>query len=145
MKKFLLVGTLILLVAAYVAGYWPQHQQLSVAEQKMAQAQQQLASAQAIARICSLENDLLALLGQTESQNYGEASNLSKAFFDNLRREVDRDQNASYRQDLENILSGRDAVTAGLARADSSTASMLRQDLAQMQQLLQKLASQANL
>jgi predicted transcriptional regulator len=145
MKKFLLVATLILLGAAYVAGYWPEHEKLIAAQESAAQVQQQLATAQAVARICKLENDLLALIGQTENQNYGEARNLSKAFFDNLRQEVDRDQNATYKQDLENILSGRDAVTAGLARADASTAATLRQYLAQMQQLLQKLASQANL
>jgi hypothetical protein len=145
MKKFLLTTTVILLGVAYVAGYWPEHQKLLAAEQSAAQAQQQLASAQAVARICKLENDLLALIGQTENQNYGEARNLSKTFFDNLRQEADRDQNASYRQDLENILSGRDAVTAGLARTDASTAATLREYLVQMQQLLQKLASQANL
>lgn len=145
MKKVLVIAVLILLAAAFIGGYWPQHQQLRAAQQSAAQAQQQLASVQAVARICRLENDLLALLGQTENQNYGDARGLSNAFFDNLRREADRDQNASYKADLENILGQRDTVTAGLARADASTAASLRQILAQMQQLMQKSASQASL
>ena len=145
MKRFLLVAILILLGAAFVAGYWPEHEKLIAAQDNAAQVQQQLATTQAVARICKLENELLQLMGQTENQNYGEARNLSKTFFDDLRQEADRDQNASYKQDLENILAGRDAVTAGLARADASTAATLRQYLTQMQQLLQKLTSQANL
>ncbi len=144
MKKFLWITILILLAVAYIGGYWPEHQKLRAAEQAAAEAQQETVRAQAIARLCKLENDLLALIGQTENQNYGEARDLSRVFFDNLRKEIDRDQNASYKQDLENMLATRDAVTAGLAQADAATAAALRQNLAQLQQLLQKLASQAN-
>jgi hypothetical protein len=145
MSKVLVIAALVLLAAAYIGGYWPQHQQLRAAQQSAAQAQQQLGSAQAVARICRLENDLLALLSQTENQNYGDARNLSQAFFDNLRHEADRDQNAPYKADLENILGQRDAITAGLARADASTVTALRQILVQMQQLMEKSAGQANL
>jgi hypothetical protein len=145
MNKVLVVVMLLLLGAAYVGGYWPQHRQLRAAQQSEAQAQQQLAGVQAVARICRLENDLLALIGQTENQNYGNARGLSQAFFDNLRREADQDQNASYKADLENILGQRDAITAGLARADAATATTLRQILVQMQQLMGKSAGQANL
>jgi len=145
MKKFLWITILILLAVAYIGGYWPEHQKLRAAQQAAAEAQQGMASAQAIARLCKLENDLLALIGQTENQNYGEARDLSRVFFDNLRQEIDRNPNASYKQDLETMLATRDAVTAGLARADATTAAALRQNLAQMQQLLQRLTSQANL
>jgi len=145
MKKFLVIAILVLLGAAYLAGYWPQHKQLRAAEQSSAQAQEQLASVQAVARVCRLENDLLALIGQTENQNYGEARNLSNVFFDDVRKEADRPQNAAFKSDLEAILAQRDAITAGLARTDSATTTTLRQVLVQMQQLMQKLASQANL
>ena len=145
MKKVLAIVALVLLGAAYLGGYWPQHRQLLSAQQSAVQAQQQLASVQAVARICRLENDLLALIGQTENQNYGNARGLSNSFFDELRREANRDQNAPYKADLENILAQRDAITAGLARADASTAATLRQILVQMQQLMEKSAGQANL
>jgi hypothetical protein len=145
MKKFLVIAILVLLGAAYLAGYWPQHKQLRAAEQSSAQAQEQLASVQAVARVCRLENDLLALIGQTENQNYGEARNLSNVFFDDVRKEADRPQNAAFKSDLEAVLAQRDAITAGLARTDSATTTTLRQVLVQMQQLMQKLASQANL
>jgi type II secretory pathway pseudopilin PulG len=145
MNKIVAVVILILLAAAYVGGYWPQHRQLRAAQQSAAQAQEELSGAQTVARVCHLENDLLALIGQTENQNYGNARNLSNAFFDEMRREADRDQNTPYKGDLENILGQRDTVTAGLARADASTPTALRQLLAQMQQLMGKLAGPANL
>lgn len=145
MKKFLRILVLILLLAAFVAGYWPQHKQLLAAEQTASQAQQQLGAVQAVARVCHLENDLLSLIGQTENQNYGEARNLSNAFFDDVRKEADRPQNAAFKSDLESILTQRDAVTAGLARTDAATVNTLRQILGQIQQLLQKLNSQASL
>jgi len=145
MKKYIFIAVLILLGAAYVAGYWPQHKRVLAAEETSAQAQQQLANVQAVARVCRLENDLLVLLGQTENQNYGEARNLSNVFFDDVRKEADRPQNAAFKSDLEAILAQRDAVTAGLARTDSATTTTLRQILVQMQQLMQKLARQANL
>ncbi len=144
MKKLLGVFVL-LLAAAYVGGYWPQHQQLRAAQQSAAEAQLQLANVQAVARICKLENELLALLNQTDSQNYGNARTLSNTFFDDMRWEADRDQNASYKADLENILGQRDAVTAGLAKADPATATTLRQALSQIEQLAGKLTSQAKL
>jgi type II secretory pathway pseudopilin PulG len=139
MNKVIVIVILILLGAAYVGGYWPQHRQLVAAQESASQAQAQLAGAQSVARICHLENDLLALIGQTENQNFGNARNLSNTFFDNLRREADRDPKAPYDATLDNILGQRDSVTAGLARTDSSTAATLRQILAQMQGLMQKL------
>ncbi len=145
MNKVLVIVIVVLLGAAYVGGYWPQHQQLRAAQQSAEQAHQQLAGVQAVARVCRLENELLALLGQTENQNYGDARSLSNTFFDDMRREADRDQNAPYKGDIENILSQRDAITAGLAKADASTATTLRQMLGQMEQLAGRLAGQASL
>jgi len=144
MRKLAIV-ILVLLAAAYVAGYWPQHRQLRAAQENAAQVQQQLANAQTVARICRLENNLLALIGQTENQNYGNARGLSNTFFDDLRHEADRDQASPYKADLEKILTQRDAITAGLARTDASTVATLRQILIQMEQVMEKQASQTNL
>ena len=145
MNRYLLIAILVLLAAAYVGGYWPEHQKLRAAQQSATQAQQQLATLQAVARMSHLENEALDLLGQTENQNYGNARNLSNSFFDELRKEADRDPKAAYKADLESILSQRDTITAGLARADASTTTALHQIAGQMEQVTQKLVGQANL
>jgi type II secretory pathway pseudopilin PulG len=145
MKKALLILGIVLLGAAYVAGYWPQRQKLQEAEKNSAQAAQQLSSAQAVVHITRLENDLVSLVDQTQNQNYGEAQRLSSRFFDDLRGEMDRSPNAPYHQALEIIFARRDAVTSGLTRADAATIGPLRQSLNEVRQLSENLVSQVNL
>jgi len=145
MKKVGLVVAVLLLAGAYVGGYWPQRQKLQEAEKNRAQASQQLASAQTVVHITRLENDLVALVDQTQNQNYGEAQKLSSRFFNDLRAELDRSPNASYRQTLETIFAHRDAVTSGLTRADAATIGPLRQSLNEIRQLSENLVSQVNL
>jgi len=145
MKKVGLVVVVLLLAGAYVGGYWPQRQKLQEAEKNRAQASQQLASAQTVVHITRLENDLVALVDQTQNQNYGEAQKLSSRFFNDLRAELDRSPNASYRQTLETIFAHRDAVTSGLTRADAATIGPLRQSLNEIRQLSENLVSQVNL
>ena len=145
MKRLVLILGLVLLVAAYIGGYWPQRQKLQEAEKNSAQASQQLASAQTVVHVARLENDLVALVDQTQNQNYGEAQKLSSRFFDDLRAELDRSPNAPYRQSLETIFTRRDAVTSGLTRADAATIGALRQSLNEIRQLSENLVSQVNL
>jgi replicative DNA helicase len=134
-----------LLAGAYVGGYWPQRQKLQEAQKNSAQAAQQLSSAQAAVHITRLENDLVALVDQTQNQNYGEAQKLSSRFFDDLRAELDRAPSAPYHSTLETIFSRRDAVTSGLTRADAAIIGPLRQSLGEVRQLSENLVSQVNL
>ena len=136
MKKLLIILVLLVVGGAYVAGYWPQRQKLVAAEQNSSQLTQQLAEAQTLVRICHIENQLLAVIEQTESQNYGEAQNQSGRLFDDIRAEAGRAANPTYKQLLDTLQGRRDAVTAGLARADSGTLMVLRQSLKDLRQLL---------
>jgi type II secretory pathway pseudopilin PulG len=145
MKKVVVVLGILLLAGAYLGGYWPQRQKLQEAQKNSAQAAQQLTSAQAVVHITRLENDLVALVDQTQNQNYGEAQKLSSHFFDDLRVELDRSTNTPYRQTLETIFARRDAVTSGLTRADAATIGPLRQSLNEVRQLSENLVNQVNL
>ena len=145
MKKIVFIFGILLLVGAYLGGYWPQRQKVHEAEKKSAQAIQELTSAQAVVRITRLENDLISLVDLTQNQNYGEAQKLSSRFFDDLRSELDHSPNAPYRQTLETIFARRDAVTSGLTRGDAATIGPLRQSLDEIRQLSENLVSQVNL
>jgi hypothetical protein len=136
MKKLLIILVLLVVGGAYIAGYWPQHLRVVAAQENSSQLTQQLAGAQSLVRICHIENELLTVIEQTESQNYGEAQNLSGRLFDDLRTEADQVANPSYKQSLEAILGRRDAVTSGLARADAGTLVVLRQSLKELRQLM---------
>ena len=136
MKKIGLLVVLILIIAAYVIGYWPEHKELAATQQLNDAVKKQLSAAESVGRLAHLENELLALIEQTESQNYGEAQKQSAIFFDNIRKEIDLDKTAPYVPKLEAILARRDAVTAGLAKAEAPTVTMLKQSLTEMRDLL---------
>ena len=136
MRKILLLVVIVAVIWAYLLGYWPQHKQVAAIEQENVQLKNQLGSAETVGRIARLENQLLVLIEQTEGQNYGEAQKLSNSFFDDMRKEIDRNKSAAYVPKLEAILARRDAVTAGLARGDASTTGILKQSLTEMRELL---------
>jgi hypothetical protein len=136
MRKIRLLLWVLLVVFAFFVGYWPQRQEMAALKQEREQMQKQLVSAEETAQVARLENELLVLIEQTESQNYGEGQKLSNAFFDDLRKQIDHDKSAAYVQKLETILARRDAVTAGLAKADPSTVTTLRQSLGEMRELM---------
>jgi len=136
MRKIMLLVVLVLIIAAYLIGYWPEHKELAETQKTNDVLKQQLASAQAVGRLARLENELLLLIEQTESQNYGEAQKQSAAFFDDVRKEIDADKSAPYVPKLEAILARRDAVTAGLAKAEAPTVAVLKQSLTEMRDLV---------
>ena len=132
MKKALFF--ILLLVAAYLAGYWPQRG-----------LKDHVAAAKSVVHASRLQNELMDILDQVQSQNYGTAQQIAGQFFNDLHSQIDDPANAPYRQNLQAILDRRDAVISALAKADSSVAGTLRQDLAQVHQIQEKLASQSNL
>ena len=136
MRKIKLLAVILVIIWAFLLGYWPQHKQVSAIQDENTQLKISLGSAEALGRIARLENGLLLLIEQTEGQNYGDAQKLSNAFFDDTRKEIDRNKSAAYVPKLEAILARRDAVTAGLARADASTVTPLKQSLGEMRELI---------
>lgn len=136
MRKIILLVIVVLVIWAFLLGYWPQRKQAQAIEQENIQLKTELASAQALGRIAHLQNELLVLIEQAEAQNYGEAQKLSNSFFDDIRKEIDRDKGSPYSSKLEAILARRDAVTAGLAKAEAPTIGALRQSLTEMRDLV---------
>ena len=136
MRKIVLLVIVVLVIWAFLLGYWPLHKQVQAVEQENVQLKQDLSASQALGRIARLQNQLLVLIEQTEGQNYGEAQKFSNSFFDDLRKEIDRDKGAPYVPKLEAILARRDAITAGLARAEAPTIGALRQSLTELRELI---------
>lgn len=131
MKKALFF--VLLLAVAYVAGYWPQRG-----------LKDRLQTAQSAVKFCRLENELMSMLDQTQSQNYGTAQQIAGQFFDDLHNQMSDPALADYRQSLQTIAGHRDTVISALAKADGSIAGSLRQDLDQVRQIQEKLAAQTN-
>ena len=136
MRKIKLLAVVLMIIWAFLLGYWPQRKQVAALQDENVQIKNQLASAEALGRVARLENELLVLIEQTESQNYGDAQKMSNTFFDDVRKEIDRNKTAPYVSKLEAILARRDAVTAGLAKAEAPTVATLKQSLSEMRELV---------
>jgi type II secretory pathway pseudopilin PulG len=120
----LIVG-ILLIGAAYVAGFWPQYQKARQAQRQLAGVTDELNQAQSKLRLCRLQNRLLALIGKASSNNFGQASPLSTEFFNQVREEASRRSEPQIKAALESILQQRDVVTADLAKGDPASVSVL--------------------
>lgn len=129
MKRLGWIVLVVLLSAAYVAGYWYQFQRSREAQENLTAdlkaASLQLAGAESRIRLCKLQNDLIALAYKTADKNYGDALSVSSRFFDQVLAEATRTENQKWKSSLESILQKRDAVTAALAKGEPSALELL--------------------
>ncbi|MFN7918051.1 MAG: hypothetical protein U0Q55_22070 [Vicinamibacterales bacterium] len=71
-----------------------------------------------------------------DARNYGAAAGLSSSFFDAVRDEMPRVQQAESRQALETILRTRDQVTTAIAHTDPTLPVMLKSPARLLRQAL---------
>lgn len=125
-QRLFMGGGLVLLLAAYTAGYWPERQRRVVLEQDVAVLRPQLAEAAARLRTARLLGDLLNLRDATAAMNYGQAQTLSSRLFDGVRDEAGRSPLPEVRAALNVIRQDRDVITAALARGDGAALEQVR-------------------
>jgi hypothetical protein len=119
------IAVVVLLGAAFLAGYVPERQQRSTAETEIARLRDRLVVAEDRVRTGELLGRILTIREVTARQDYGEAQKLSSASFDAIRAEAARTHDAQLRGGLNEALARRDAVTAALAKADPAATEIL--------------------
>lgn len=113
-RKALILAVVIL--AAFLFGYIPQHSAAAALRQQLDSCSRRL-------EFAALKNAIgLTYVAVTE-KNYGEAAKYATRFFDRARLLAAESQNSSARPVLQNVLSQRDKITAGLARGDPGVVS----------------------
>lgn len=133
--KFILL-VVVLLAAAYVAGFWPQRERISALQAENASLQQRADAAEARVRAGALLGELLTLREVVQDMNYGQARTLSWPFFEHVRAEAGRTTDAGIKQALEAILAQRDAVTVALTQGDASGLAHVREAERRLRQAL---------
>jgi len=138
-SRFIAAVGLILVIAAFLAGFWPERQMRTALDAENAA----LRALDGHERVARLHGQVLDLIDAVGAMNYGEAQTVSSSLFNNVRTEMVRVQNAEYRAALEGLLAARDEVTASLARGDAAVLEPLRRSEQQMRQVLAKPATGA--
>ena len=125
MRRLVVIIGLLLIVAAYVFGFWPQYQDARQARMELQSVNGQMHQAQARLALCVLQQRLLALIQQASAKNYGDAATLSTQFFNQVSEESRRQTDPGVKAKLSSILKQRDAVTSDLAKADPASVTLL--------------------
>ena len=126
MRRAVVIIGLLLIVAAYVFGFWPQYQDARQARMELQSVTRQLNQARAELGLCVLQQRLLAVIQQASAKNYGDAATLSTQFFNQASEESQRQIDPSVKAKLSSILKQRDAVTSDLAKADPASLDALQ-------------------
>ena len=117
---------LIVILGAYLLGYWPERAKRIALETQVAALRGQLNDAEARVRMGHLLGELVNVIEATSALNYGQAQGLASKFFDAARAETTRTPVPSFKTALEGILQNRDQVTASLTRGDPAVMETLR-------------------
>jgi predicted negative regulator of RcsB-dependent stress response len=134
MKRIGLVVILLLLVLAYVAGYWPYHKKVVEMQKASVWFDTRVWQLESSLRLYRLQSQLVTLVQETEKKNYANAAELSTKFFNTLSGAVPLAASPAPRASLQTILNQRDAVTAALAKGDPAALDLLKQMLATLTQ-----------
>ena len=122
MRRTLIAGIVVVaaIAGAYLAGSLPERRRRAAAEAQVATIQAQLSAATTRLRAGELLGQALTLKDVASRQDYGQARELSSAFFDAVRREAASLPEERLRDGLTEILASRDDVTGALAKGDPS-------------------------
>ena len=138
MSKILkfVVLVVILLAAAYVAGFWPQRERIGALQAETTTLQRRVEAAEERVRAAALLGELLTFKEVVQEMNYGQARAMSSPFFEHVAAESARSTDAGVKQALASILALRDRVTVALTQGDPSALALLRESETRLRQAL---------
>jgi hypothetical protein len=131
MKSKFIVG-LVLVIAAFLGGFVPQHMRLSEARSQIVLLRQQLADQQQASALADFRNDTALLYFDLSKSNYSVAGARATKLFTDLRQFTDQAPDP-LKQKLEHVLLSRDAIIAAIAKADPSSATLVQSMFLELQ------------
>ena len=134
MKKTVIVGFGLLLLG-FLGGFFPQYSRVSKTMQENQELRQQLVATQRSEAVNVFRNRAALLYTEVEMSNFSVASESASKFFTDLRAFANQSAEASFKQNLEDILSARDSIIGGLAKADPAVAAQIRELFLKMQNI----------
>lgn len=117
--KFILI--FILLGAAFVAGYWPEHVKRARAERDLRDVDRELVETRGQLRLARLHRYLHQAILQLEDKDYEGAERSLDEFFSAIRVEMARPDMLPFRPALEKILSDGEPIRHSLHAQEVDT------------------------
>jgi hypothetical protein len=136
-KTLAVIAVVVLLVlAAFVAGYWPQHQRGVSLQTDNDAMRERIEILENRARLSVIHTRALDAIDAVAAMNYGEAQQLSSSLFDEIRAELNRTTAPPYPEALQGGLNRRDTITSALATGDAAALEPLRELEKQIREVL---------
>ncbi len=131
-KRTTIIAILLIGAAAFLAGYWPEHQKYLDTMGDLRLTDKQLTAAKGRERIYHLENMLLQALDHTARNEYKDAQALATEFFAEARADMGRPDMTKFTPDLKEILEKSEPINEALRREDPSSRDLLRDVMQQL-------------
>jgi hypothetical protein len=117
MKNKLILG-LVLLVAGFLAGFFPEYLKARRASHEVVEIRKQMDSCNAGVAISQLRDLAAMLYLEATRQNYGTAREYSNRLFERIPTVAAQTTDPTLSATLEGVLRTRDTITAELAKGD---------------------------
>lgn len=127
MKNKLIAG-LVLFIAGALAGFVPQYMKLTDAEH-------QLDVSKRAEAINDFRNRFALLYFETAQNNFSVGLTMASKEFTDMRAFADQTSDQNLKMAIGNILSSRDSVIAGLAKADPAVGAQIQSLFMKMQKI----------
>lgn len=127
------ISLAVTLVVGFLLGFVPEHFKTSSATQGKDNMQSRLLAAQQEEIVSSFKVRTAVIYIEAAKSNFSVASSQASRFFTDLRKYTDQSSDNALRQQFEAILSDRDSIIAGLAKADPAVTQKLQALFLKMQ------------
>lgn len=134
MKNILIAG-IAMLIVGFLAGFAPEHSKISRANQEAQVLKDQLDACKRAEAIGSFRNRAALLYVDASRNNFSIAGEKASKDFTAIRVFANQTSDANLKQSLEDVLSSRDAIIAGLAKADPAVTATIQEMFMKLQKL----------
>jgi hypothetical protein len=124
--KAMAIGVGIALIAGVLLGFIPEYTRSSAATKDKNNVESQLAVVQRQATLSDFKVRAASIYTQAEMSNFSSASGSASSFFTDLQKYYDQYSDSGLKLQLQAVLSQRDIIVAGLAKADPAVAGQLQ-------------------
>jgi hypothetical protein len=131
-RTAIVIASVVLILAAFLAGFWPQYQRAGQFESELATQRERVRILEANQRLAAAAHLASAMFLESSKLNYGVASEMAGEFFSRVRTLIGEATDPTVRHELEEIAAKRDSVVAALAKGDAAVQTDMRDILQRM-------------